>query len=194
MRKALTVSCGVLLMCGAVWGLVHSVRASVAQAMYYQAKYGAAREYPKAVFRRAELSHRLYPYNYYLCIWTSELAYYSSFELEDEAEREEMLRVAQHWCNTGLALNPYKSQLRLLKARLLARESPAGALAYWEEYVDWHFWDAFNHAMIVEFAAAAGDFERALDAMRWVKGSPHEAHARARLDEAWKREMQAPPG
>ena len=173
-----------LLAAGGVW---HGVRAGLAQALYYRAKYGAVRHDRAEVFRLCETAHRLYPHNYYFCIWTAEMAYYARPGAGPEDDRF-LLSVASRWCDAGLRLNPYKSQLRMLKARLLALSSPADGARYWERYVDWHFWEPAHHAALAEFRAAAGDFDGAMESLKWAKGSPYYAAALRSVHDAWQRE------
>ena len=109
----------------------------------------------------------------------------------DAAEFE---RIARHWCDAGLALNPFKSQLRLLKARLLREESPRAAAAFWAEYVDWDYWNPHNHAMLVEFYCDAGLLERAVEPLLLLKGREYEDEARRTFRDAWLREKTMPPG
>ena len=102
----------------------------------------------------------MYPYNYYFCIWTAEKAYYTSFEV-DNKEALRRLNIAQRWCNAGLGLNAYNSQLRRLKTHLLEKKSPSEAADYWKKYVEWQFWEPYNHAVLAELYAETGDFDKA---------------------------------
>lgn len=181
---------GLLLLTLSLCGVVHGTRASLAQAMYHQAKYGSANNDTERIINRCENAHGLYPYNYYFCIWTAEKAYYAGLNSDGTNARRHTAAV-RAWCDRGLALNFHKSQLRLLKTRLLENESLAAAIKYWEEYVDWHFWEPYNHAVLAEMYAGAGDFDKAIRSLRWVKGSEHYDKASARLQEAWKRETNS---
>ncbi len=177
-------------------GIVHGARAAAAQVIYKSVRYRdetQSRRDPEAAERRAHAAHRLYPYNYYFCIWTAENCWYYR---NDETGHEVFERVglARKWCDRGLELNERKSQLRLLKARLIARTSPAKGAEYWQEYVDWHFWDRYNHAALVELYADAGNLESAMEELKWVKRSKHYKHAGSLLQVAWKREVMEVPG
>ena len=182
-----------LLFVIALAGLFQSTRAALAYTLYRKAKYGAAADDPVRVLKLSERSHGLYPYNYYLCIHAAETAYHAGLSREDEAERGRLLRSADYWCRRGLQLNPHKRALHLLRSRLLARSSPAEAAEWWAAYVDRHFWEPFNHAMLVEFRAQAGQFDKALESLEWVKGSAHYDRASEALQQAWRREMAPPP-
>ena len=83
--------------------------------------------------------------------------------------------------------------MRALKARLVSLESPAEAVAYWDEYLDWNFWQPLNHMVMVELAVSAGDFTRASDALKWLKGTSHGPWAEALIRRAWAAERAAPP-
>lgn len=181
---------GVLLSAVSAYGIVHGTRAGLAQSIYHEVKFAKDAEMhdPLAVSMRCNNAHRLYPHNYFFCIWIAEKAYYNRFG-PDGREIQEYLRATQHWCDTGLELNFYNSQLRLLKTRLLKRESVSDAVEYWEKYVDWQFWEPYNHAMLVELYAASGDFGKAMESLTWVKGSRHYSHASRKLHEAWQKEM-----
>lgn len=186
---------GLLLLILSFAGIVHGSRATAAQIIYKSVRYRdekQSRRDPEAAERRAHVAYRLYPYNYYFCIWTAENCWYYRND-ETGHEVPERVSLAQKWCNRGLELNERKSQLRLLKARLIARTSPAKGAEYWKEYVDWHFWDRYNHAALVELYADAGNLESAMEELKWVKGSKHYKHASSLLQEAWKREMMGMP-
>jgi hypothetical protein len=192
MKRIGSTLAGVALLVVSAVGAVHGVRAAAAQATYYRAKYGSARDRPLRILEVCRAAHRLYPFNYYFCAWAVEQAYHSAFTLPvDQAAAR--FALAEQWCATGLGLNPHKTQLRLFEARLLERESLAEATAAWEAYVDWHFWDPFNHAVLVEFYSKAGDYGKALQALEWVRGSEYAARAGQILQEAWDREREMPP-
>jgi len=191
---AIRILIGLLLLVLSVYGIFHGIRASLAQAIYHYVKYGAGSkvvEDLRATFRRCQDSFRLYPYGYYLCIWTAEKAYYGRFGPNGK-EVPERLEAARLWCERGLELNYYKSQLRRLKTRLLARESLPDAIEYWGKYVDWQFWEPYNHAVLVEMYAEAGDLNNALESLVWVEGSEYYEEASRKFDEAWKKEMVPP--
>jgi len=184
--KRILITCGGLaLLAVSVCGIARGTRASLAQIMYYQAKYGSARENPRAIFRRCESGHRLYPYNYRFCSWTARQAYSSSFHVRlQEADR--CLSTALHWCNVGLALNSYEKQLKLLKTLLITRKSVPEAIKYWERYVDWDFWEPHNHAILVELYASIGDFHKAMKSLALINDTKYHAEAVAKLRDAWE--------
>jgi len=185
---------GVIVLAISIAGIVQGSRAGIAQGLYWQAKFGSVKDYPRdvrlgATLRRCESAYRWYPYNYWFSIWTAETVWH---ERCDRLGREVPERVdgAALWCDRGLALNRHKSQLRLLKARLLERDSAARAMRYWEEYVEWQFWEPYNHAVLAELRAKAGDYAGAVAALEWVGGSRHYEQAARMVNEAWNRELQ----
>jgi len=186
-RAAILLLCGAALASLSLLGMWHGARAALAFAGYHHARYSSARSaIPREVSVRCSAAYRLYPHNYYFCVWTAEKLYYEGDAAGADAEA---VRV---WCDRGLDLNPHKRQLQLLKAHLLAEESPALAVEWWERYLDWQFWEPFNHVAMVHFCAQAGDFAKGREALRWASPSPHYEEARKAFQEAWQRELTAP--
>jgi hypothetical protein len=183
---------GALLVAVGIFGAHYGWSATRAHWLYRDAKYGSQRDDVPAILRACEAAHRLYPHNYFFCIWAAEQAYHSRNEVYGE-DRERRCRAAENWCNVGLSQNHYKSQFQLLKARLLERRDPASAASHWARYVDWHFWEPYNHAVLVDLYASAGNFDGAADSLDRVRGSEHYEWALGRLQDAWKQEMRRPP-
>ncbi|MCX7591089.1 MAG: hypothetical protein N2255_05615 [Kiritimatiellae bacterium] len=192
MRPFWLVTFSALLLVFSGAGVIHGVRAGRAQVLYHDAKYSIAAHEPDGILRRCEVAQKLYPFNYYFHIWAAENAWRAYLGAAANEGRTRWLEAARFWCDTGLACNPYRSELRTLKMRLLAMDSVEEAIRYWRSYLDWHFWEPYNHALMVELYAKAGDFERAVAEMRWVRGSRHYEDARRILDEAWAREVRFP--
>ena len=167
----------------------HGLRAGIAQSLYFKAKFGGDRGDLQRIVKHCETSWRLYPYNYYFPMWTAENAYYG-WESDDDAKGR--LETARRWCDAGIELNVYRSALRLLKTRLLRTVSLGQATAYWEEYVDWNFWNPHNHAVLAELYAAGGAWGRAMQSLRWVRGSPYYEHARRSVNDLWREQMKPP--
>jgi hypothetical protein len=189
-RRALAVLGGACLVVLSAAGLVHGTRAAVAQALYHQAKFGSANRYLAGILRRCEAAGRLYPWNYYFCSWAAGQAYARRDDVNG-AQRAARMRAAERWCDAGLSLNPYRSQLRLLKTRLLQAYDLAHAIRHWEAYVDWAFWYPHHHAVLAELYASAGDVEKAAGELRWVRGTRYEARVRRAVREALAREREA---
>jgi len=125
-------------------------------------------------------------------MWTADTAYDTAFDAGGRAD-DERLSIARRWCEIGLELNPFRRPLRVLKTGLLARDSLRDAIDYWERYVDWHFWDPGNHALLAELYAEDGDFGKAMQSLRWVQGSEHYEAVRSALQDAWRNEISSPP-
>lgn len=194
MRRLLLIFGGVLLVVTAACGVTRSVRAALAQSIYYRTKFGSlsGQFEPEEVERRCLAANRLYRHNYYFSILTAEACYYGRFDRVTGEDKPGRVEIANYWCDAGLRLNNYQQPLRRLKARLLARTSPAEAVAYWRAYVDWHFWEPQNHAVLAELYAGAGDLDGAVAELYWTRGTEHEATARRAIDEAWRRERALP--
>lgn len=188
--SAFRIPIGLLLLAVSVYGIFHGARVGLAQAIYHHVKYGSEAgkvENLRSALTRCQHTYRLYPYNYYFCIWMAEKAYYNRFG-PDGKESPELLEAARLWCERGLDLNYYRSQLRRLKTRLLAEKSLPEAIKYWEKYIDWQFWEPYNHAVLVEMYAEAGDFSKAAESLAWVEGSRYYDETSEKLHKAWKRE------
>lgn len=179
---------GTLLLGISLVGVVHGTRAALAHVMYFDAKYGSAKTFPAGILRRYAQAHALYRFNYRFSTWAGETADAES-RAGDAARSGD---AARRCCEAGLAQNPHHGPLRLLKTRLLERESPAEAARYWERYVDWQYWNPQNHAILVELYARAGDFDRAAKSLALIRKTRwHEAASR-RLRAAWAQEMKPP--
>ena len=178
-----------IVLCGA--GFVHGMRASLAQSLYHQSRYGVGQMDVRGVLRRCESAHRLYPHNYYFTIYAGERAYLESGghgRVRDRRLRSE----AGKWAGVSMALNPYRSSVQLLNARLKADESISDAIAIWDEFVDWHFWEPYHHLVRVELYTQAGMLEEALEAQRWTIGSRYAGTARKLVQDAWLSLQQFP--
>lgn len=180
-----------LLLSGALWGIVYGTRAGMAQALYGGTKFGSGPQPVARVLKRAQKAHGLYPFNYRFCSFAAAGAFAEAGKASS-GKAGVSLAAAEHWCETGLSLNPYHTPLRLLEVKLLEVASPARAAEAMRRYVDWDFWDPFYHAELVRLYAAAGDFALAADELEWVEGSPHYDLAVKALNRAWQEEQRAP--
>lgn len=189
-RRPLIVVFGVILFAVSSAAVFHGSRAATAYAVYHHTRYGAAGNYDaRQCAVRCDTAHKLYPFNYYFCIWTAERCWYERFDAAgDESFRH--VELAGKWCDRGLELNRRKSQLRLLKTRLLARESLEKALSNWEDYVDWHFWCPHNHAVLVDYYSMAGNYEKAVKSLKLLRDTGYYDSARRKVREAWSKEMR----
>lgn len=178
---------GALLLIFSAYGIVHGMRAGLAQHAYAQAKYGSLKDNADVVLGRCKSAHTLYPYNYYLCMFTARTAFIDRFTSEG-AEMPGRMDDSSFWCEKGLELNPYKIELRLLKTRILQRDSLKDAISYWGDYVDWHYWSPGNHALLVELYAEDGNFSKAMQSLRLIKGTVYHKQASDKLNTAWLKE------
>ena len=181
---------GVLLVLCCV-GLVHAVRAAAAHAVYCGLKYGKDVVLTPAGLRSAETAHRLYPWNFYLSAWVGEQAYLRIHRAEP-GQRGEWRAIASLWCGRSLRMNPFKRNMNVLKTRLLQMESVTDSLAYWRGYVELNYWSRYNHALLAELCAAAGEFGEAARELETARGGPGYEDARLRVLEAWRKEQQPP--
>lgn len=157
------------------FGIVHGSRGSLAAWDYYRAKYGAAAGNPSRVMWLCGQSFQRYPWNYHVAILAGETARAMAGESAAEAAGWPALdgRLGD-WCRLGLELNPYRIELRFMEAELLWDESPEKGIAAWESYVDWHFWNPANHALLADMYADAGRFEEAVRILdRFVPGAEY---------------------
>ncbi len=178
---------GICMFAGTVVLAWHGVRASIASQRYYAAKYGSTKDDVRAVLKLCEEAQSYYHWNYHACLLATERAYEAAGLSTNEQERAWLREQEQVWCDRGLAVNHMKSQLRLLKAWALARQSPIEGARYWEEYVDWDYWDTYNHRVLVELYARAGELERADECLDVIVGLPQYQEAEDALRAAWER-------
>lgn len=177
-------------------GVIHAGRASFAARLSYKAQYSVPPASVEQVVEWCRRAYSLYPWNYYLSIFTAEAAYYRAGDVVGEA-RERRLSQARLWCERGLSQNVYKSQLRRLKTRFMWDDSPLKAIEYWKAYTDWQFWEPYNHATLAELYARAGEFGLAEQSLKWVEIDP-AAHAEARLAvdrerKGWEESLEGKP-
>ena len=173
------IGAALLVVSGA--GVVYGGRAAMASRLSCRAQYGSPPAGVEQILAWCREAYALYPWNYYFSIFAAEAAYYKADEVRGDA-RMERLRQARLWCERALLQNGYKSQVRRLKTRFLWEESPAAAIAYWEAYTDWQFWEPYNHATLAELYARAGEPGKAEQSLKWVEGDPSYAQARETVE------------
>lgn len=168
---------------------LYALQAAWAQELYFRAKYGGARGDVRKIVALCQQAQAVYPHHYFFSLLAAEAAWAEHVRSGQE-EREQLQGEAWRWCHEGLRQNRYWTGLRALRVRLLAQRSAARAARDWDAYVDWHFWEPAHHAWRVKLYAAAGQWEKAFEALRWVRGTPYEQEAVDALKEAWQRERQ----
>ncbi len=194
MRRLGIVVAGLALAVIGVAGVVHGVRAELAQLLYFQCKYGPWKADPDRAFVAAERAHGFYPYNDLLCILTAETAWYTRVD-EAGGERVDRLDTAARWCAAGQALNPWSSQLRMLDMRLTERHSLREAVRKWEAFVDWQYWEPYNHVVMVELYGKAGRYREALERLALLESRPpFYQDAQRALNDAWRAEISGVEG
>jgi hypothetical protein len=175
-----------------VLGVIHGAHAGLAQCLYHNAKYGSPPSESGRTLAFCRRAYALYPWNYYFSIEAAERAYEAA-GAATASNREDLLRQSQFWCERGLIQNPWRSQLRRMKTRFLWEASPSAAIRFWEEHTDWHFWDPYNHAVLAELQAKAGDFKKAERSLKWTEGTSEYESTRQRVQEekaGWKEALQ----
>ena len=195
MRRGYYLVIGMAMLAISVWGGKYSLRGAMGEWLYYQAKHGAASHRVEDALALGTKSLHFHPANYRLCEYAAETAYNRAFE-PNVTNAVELKASARFWCERGLALNNYSPYLRWLKSQFLWTEDPEAAIANWEKYTEWHFWDAYNHAQLCEMYARVGRFPAAEGEFKWVKGSSYEADVRKTMEtelRARSNAVSAPP-
>lgn len=72
-----------------------------------------------------------------------------------------------------------------MRLRFLRREDPQAAVHFWEAHVEWQFWSAYNHFILLQLYADVADIGHAAEELAWVRGSPYEVEALRILELAW---------
>jgi hypothetical protein len=184
---------GLSLTALSVPALVYSVRATRAFATYHRVRWRPGDLTPADLLRRCDEAYPLYRHNYRLSLTATDTAF-TAGEAEADFDRADMLlQAAEDWCDRGLEENGLHMELRSIKARLIAYGSRKEAVAYWDRYLDWHFWDPMNHALMVDLSVDAGDLARAEAALQWLKGSRYYVPALKRIEAARKAQALPPP-
>lgn len=170
---------GILLLLGATAGVVRAACGAAAAYDYFVAVHGSVRPVPGTVMDLFRKAYRWYPGNYYFSIAAAELAYRKSEEGGTNAVAWREL--SSLWCERGLAQNRHKSQLVRLRTRLLWPDAPAQAMECWAAYTDWNYWEPYNHAVLAELHAEAGNFEVADRELELIRAFPAYQDAAARV-------------
>ena len=182
---------GAILFLLALAGTWYAVRVSRAQFDYHQLKH-VQPPGPDYVERTRAL-HKRYPRNYHLLAWATERAFDQAQTLEGDA-RLRALAETRQLCDWGLALNPYHLPFPIIHTALLSQDSLDAAIAYWETFVAWDYWNPYNHAYLVELYAADGRFGAASRSLRLIEHTSFSKDAIRALQHAYERESRMPPG
>lgn len=186
---------GVVLSIFSGWGIIYAIRVSIAQLIYHHNKFGtnASGYVAHEVNTRCEDAYNFYKHNYYFSILAAEKAWYEHINVSNDVKQKELLAFATKWCDIGLDQNKFRSQLRLLKARLLFKENPSQAINYWKEYVEWDFWYPYNHAFLAEMYIDNAEYEKALKTLELIRPFEEAQAVFMKLYTVWQKEVNNPP-
>jgi hypothetical protein len=188
LSRSVRISVGVTLLALGLWGTIYSIQVSRAHCGYYALKYGSLSSAPQdAAAQQCEDVFALYPHNYFLSHYAIERLWPDQ---SNPASNNDFAPVEQ-WCERGLAQNYYHWYPRQVKAMLLARESENAAAEYWSQFVEWQFWSPRNLEFLIECYANAGRLAEASEILSILEGQKGYGRAKAILQKAWAREMQA---
>ncbi|MFO7534279.1 MAG: hypothetical protein R6X19_01105 [Kiritimatiellia bacterium] len=180
---------GIYLICFGIFGGIWSVRATMAYRLY--ARIILDRPDTETVLRLSRQSLRAYSRQYALCIRAAETAFAAVEKAPNPQAAEQLRNETVYYVGRGSDLNPWLMELHYLKARLAARESPEAAVAIWEEYVEWHFWDPGNLEILARFQEEAGQLREALSTLDYLKAWPRHNAWRKRLREMLEKKEAA---
>lgn len=154
-------------------GCGHSLRAELAQRLYHHIKFGATQPVFDELVSQARLAQDLYPCNYRLCEWVAQKAW----EQYAATNSTVPLKDVTEWATAAAGLNPYPRNIREVRRKCFEAESLREAISYWAEFVDWSFWDPYNHAVLLELYVRSGNVEGVLAEMKWVRNTAYASRA-----------------
>lgn len=171
-NRYIRLSAGCLLIVFGGWGLAHGLRATVAQAMYFDVRHAGDPVTPDDVLSAAERAAQWYAGNFYLPYLAADRALDAAWRAETAEKGERYLRAAAYWCGQGLRLNPYRSEIRLTQTRLLEAEGDLdAAIAHWRAFVETEYWNPDHHAVLAELYLQAGQLEAAEHSLQLARRS-----------------------
>jgi len=179
-RFRLVLAC-VLIVLGAA-ACVHAVRATRAQRLYLETKFGLFRDWPsgsrpitdsEAVAIRAHRAYSLYPENYYFPIYAAQHALQDALQATHSGDFDAHVSRAAFFSRQAMAINPYAPEARMIHAAILAEDNRLPeAIAYWrDQVVDREFWDRGNHDFMVRLylrSSRPEDLQAAIDSLPFV--------------------------
>ncbi|MDP6525560.1 MAG: hypothetical protein QGH15_15190 [Kiritimatiellia bacterium] len=182
---------GALLLLISLVGILHGIRAGIAQVIYCHSRYMSREADPETILKQCGTAHSFYPYNYYFCIWAGENAYHNRGK-GNTARSKELLAAAGDWADTGHDLNPYNSELAVLKTDVLAGNAGTmeEAIALWESYLDWNFWEPFNHFVMIDLYIKAGRLQDAEEALYWLQDTKYFTDLAKRLESEFRKQLK----
>ena len=171
-RRRLARSYGILLVLVGLAGVWHVTQSERVACLYREARYGNAAGDLERIRVLAERAYAISPVHYLFWTWVCERAR-DARPVAPGEEREEQTAVMACWCERGLAANPWSPALRVIHAGLLCERDPRAAIRWWESCVAWQYWEPYNHALLAELYARAGEFTRAFDILWRIRGQPY---------------------
>ena len=177
---------GAILFLVSIAGILQATRAGVAQIIYYHSRYISPDSGSETIVKQCETAHSFYPYNYYFCIWAGENAYHNRGK-GNTARSRELLVAAKNWAGIGHDLNPYNSELAVLMTDVLSGTSIDDAISLWESYLDWNFWEPFNHFVMIDLYIKAGRLEEAEEALYWLQDTKYFTDLAKRLESEFRK-------
>jgi hypothetical protein len=189
-RRTLSLVAGMCLVIGGCVGLVYSLRAHSAQWTYHDLKFSGVAIHFEEADGRARDAQALYPFNYRLCDWMASQAW----DRYDSASktRSTALSDVGDWTGNAIALNPYPRSICEIRRKYLEETSLTEAIRYWSEFVEWSFWDPYNHAVLLELHVRTRNLDGALSEMKWVRNSPYAPRAVEFIQGLLEREFTVP--
>jgi hypothetical protein len=182
---------GILVTLVALWAMHGAIQATRGERLYQRVKFGSLKlaDVPQRA-QVLEQAFALRPTHYNLCTLAAEMQWHD--RLHPQRGSSALAR-CQVWTQRGLSLNTRMPQLRIQHARLLAESDPLAAATYWADYVDDHYWNPYNQAVLCDFYARAGRIEQAASVLARIRGMGHHAWASQQLQHAVAREMALSP-
>jgi len=163
----------------ALAGLIHSVRAGASQIHFFKAYYEPGIGLDE-IGTHCDRAIALYPWNYSVCVLAADRYFEKGVNTGPYKEAGESFTISWKWCQRGLALDKYDRRLVLRKAghKGLNQEGMEEALAIWQEYTDWEYWNPDNHYYLSVIHAHMGNFEQAEKELDLSKGSMYYEEGR----------------
>lgn len=169
--------------------VIYSIRASISQTIYFRAKNNYSKN--SDILSLCQRAQKLYPYNYRLLAWGAE----ETFDRSEDAiglDKVNYLSLSETICDQGLSLNPHIMPLPFIKMQLLCRKSIKDGISYWEQYVEWDYWNSYNHAVLAVLYAASGKFGKAMQSLEFIKGTVDYEEAKQIVLDYWAADSAMP--
>jgi len=173
---------GFVLFLASIAACLYAVCAEIGNASYAWAKFGSARLDLDRSMRLCDRAWRFYPRNYFTCSYAAETTFHAPSG--HAVEKEKNLVRSKRWARRGIRLNRYSRPLNLRWAAHLAREDLSLAITHMRQYLELNFWHPYNHVVMAELYAQAGDFDRADQSMYWAEGSEYQRSGWRRVNRA----------